>query len=116
MNDLREQNSSLRDLGSRALRSATVLALRQVAVQPLNIGGGIFWHAYSPLQNSGLYAIVTFLVAFLTAFGGTGLAASLIRQPDEPSEIEYRSLYTLQQVLVMVAYFVVNLEVSDDPR
>jgi O-antigen/teichoic acid export membrane protein len=82
------------------------LALRQVAVQALNIGGGIFLARLLTPSEFGLYAIVTFLVAFLTAFGGTGLAASLIRQPDEPSEIEYRSLYTLQQVLVMVAYFV----------
>ncbi len=62
-------------------------------------GGVLLARLLSPAEF-GLYAIVTFLLTFLIAFGDVGLAASLVRQPDEPAEEDYRSIFTVQQTLV----------------
>ncbi|WP_276959361.1 oligosaccharide flippase family protein, partial [Allomeiothermus silvanus] len=101
MSNLDETPLSLQDLGRQATRSATALAVRQVLVQGLNVLGGILLARLLTPAEFGLYAIVTFLLAFLVAFGGTGLAASLIRQPNEPDELDYRSVYTVQQIIVV---------------
>lgn len=106
MSDLGEQTLSLQDLGRQAVRSATALAVRQVLVQGLNVVGGILLARLLTPAEFGLYAIVTFLLAFLAAFGGTGLAASLIRQPAEPAELDYRSVYAVQQVIVIALVLV----------
>ncbi|RIH83315.1 Teichuronic acid biosynthesis protein TuaB [Meiothermus luteus] len=106
MSDLSEQTLSPRDLGHQAVRSATALMVRQVVVQGLNVVGGILLARLLTPTEFGLYAIVTFLLTFLAAFGGTGLAASLIRQPNEPVELEYRSVYTIQQVIVIALVLV----------
>lgn len=101
MSDLGEKTLVLRDLGRQTVRSATALAVRQVLVQGLNVLGGVLLARLLTPAEFGLYAIVTFLLAFLVAFGGTGLAASLIRQPSEPDDLDYSSVYAVQQIVVI---------------
>lgn len=48
----------------------------------------------------GLYAVAVFWLSFLSSFGGTGFAANLIRQPDEPTLYDYRAIFTIQLVIV----------------
>ncbi|WP_158531642.1 MULTISPECIES: oligosaccharide flippase family protein [unclassified Meiothermus] len=102
MSDFGEQTSSLRDLGRQAVRSAAALVVRQVLVQGLNVVGGVLLARLLTPDEFGLYGIVTFFLAFLIAFGGTGLASSLIRQPSEPDELDYRSVYAVQQIFVVI--------------
>ena len=40
------------------------------------------------------------MLTFSVTFGGTGLAANLIRQHSEPTNLEYKSVFAVQQVLV----------------
>jgi O-antigen/teichoic acid export membrane protein len=49
----------------------------------------------------GIFAIVVFIRTFLFTFGDAGLAASLIREPIDPEEIEYRAVFTFQQIMVV---------------
>lgn len=51
----------------------------------------------------GIYAIALFAFNFIRVFGEVGLGASLIRSDKEPSQAEYASIYTVQQVLVVGA-------------
>jgi O-antigen/teichoic acid export membrane protein len=55
----------------------------------------------SPIDY-GIYAIVTFLIVFLGAFGGTGLSANLIREHPEPPPQVFRTVYSFQQVVVVI--------------
>lgn len=50
----------------------------------------------------GIYAIVTFLIVLMGAFGGTGLAANLIREHPQPPREAFRAVYSFQQVSVAV--------------
>jgi O-antigen/teichoic acid export membrane protein len=85
----------------KAVHSVMALGLRQV----LNVGmgglGGILLARLLSPSEFGLFAIVTFVLAFLVTFGDAGLAASLVRQAHEPAEEDYQAVFTVQQVLVV---------------
>jgi O-antigen/teichoic acid export membrane protein len=83
------------------MRGAAVLGVRQVLVHGANIIGSITLARMLAPSDYGLFAIVNFLVLFLGTFGGTGLAANLIREHPEPSPEIYRAVYSFQQVLVL---------------
>lgn len=87
----------------KAARGALALGMRQVAVQGLNVLGGVFLARLLTPAEYGVYGILAFLLTFLVTFGDVGLGASLVRQPAEPSTEDMRSVFTVQQALVAVA-------------
>ena len=96
-----EQNKPV-TVASRAAKSFIVLGLRQVFVQGLNVIGTIFLARLLTPEQFGVYAILVFLQTFLVAFGGTGLAANLIRQHDEPEDADLRTVFSFQQIVVLI--------------
>lgn len=85
----------------KALQSVVALGARQALGYALNgIGIALLARLLTP-SEFGLYAIITFALSFLTSFGDAGLGASLIREPGEPAEKDYRSIFTVQQMLVV---------------
>jgi len=95
-----QQSWGLQDIGSKAARGAFALILRQVWVHAANILGSILLARLLSPSEFGLYAIVLFFLTFSVTFGGTGLAANLIRQRADPSNSEYRAVFAVQQVTV----------------
>jgi O-antigen/teichoic acid export membrane protein len=87
-----------------AVGGALALGSRQLLVQAFNVAGGVLLARHLTPEEFGIYAVVVFMLAFMNAFGDVGLAASLIRQPSEPKDADYRSIFTVQQILV--AFFV----------
>ena len=88
------------ELAKKVVRGAVALGFRQVFVHCANIVGAILLaRLLSPL-DFGVYAIVTFLVAFLATFGGTGIAANLIRMSPAPNEHDHHAVFTFQQISV----------------
>lgn len=79
---------------------AKFMMLRQVLMQGLNIGGSVLLARLLTPSEFGFFAVVTFFLAFLVSFGDAGLAASLVREEDEPSESTYSSVFTFQLLLV----------------
>lgn len=90
-------------LTRRAAQGAFALGIRQVAVQGLNLAGGILLARFLSPGEFGIYAVILFLLAFLIAFGDVGLGASLIRQVQEPTLEDYRAIFTVQQIFVFAA-------------
>jgi len=85
----------------KAVHSVMALGLRQgLNVGMASLGGILLARLLSP-SEFGLFAVVTFLLTFLTTFGDAGLAASLVRQAHEPVEEDYQAVFTIQQVLVV---------------
>lgn len=85
----------------KAVYSVMALGLRQALTVGMGFLGGILLARLLSPTEFGLYAIVTFLLTFLMAFGDVGLAASLVRQSDEPVEEDYQAVFTVQQILVV---------------
>jgi O-antigen/teichoic acid export membrane protein len=90
-----------REVARRAIHSVLALGVRQIVAQGLNILGAIFLARLLTPAEFGIYAIIVFIRGFLTAFSDAGLAASLIRQPVEPDEGDYRAIFTFQQMMVL---------------
>ncbi len=86
----------------RTVHGAFALGVRQILVQGTRILGGIFLARLLTPNQFGIYAIVLYVQTFLMAFGDAGLAASLVRQHDEPETADYRAVFTVQQIVVLV--------------
>jgi O-antigen/teichoic acid export membrane protein len=85
----------------RALKGVAALGVRQILVHGANLTGSIILARMLAPAQYGLFAIVNFLVLFLGTFGGTGLAANLIREHTKPSREIYRAVYSFQQLFVV---------------
>ncbi len=93
--------SSAASIGVKTIWSVAALGVRQVLVQGLNALTGIVLARVLSPSDFGLFAIVSFVLTFLVAFGDVGLGASLIRDAEEPSEEDFRAVFTAQQLLVL---------------
>ncbi len=72
-------------------------------MQGLNIAGSILLARILTPAEFGLFAIFTFFLAFITAFGDVGLAASLVREEAEPKATDYSAVFSVQFLLVTAA-------------
>lgn len=93
-------DSSAAALQVRALRGALALLGRSLFVRLVAILGGVLLARVLSPREFGLYAVVAFIVAFLTNFSDVGLGAALIQQPAVPSRRELETTFTLQLLLV----------------
>ncbi|MGI0134365.1 MAG: oligosaccharide flippase family protein [Candidatus Micrarchaeaceae archaeon] len=93
-------------IARRALQGVVAMGIRQVLALSLNILGSVLLARILTPAQFGVYAIILFIRGFLLAFGDAGLGASLIRDPQEPQEIDYRVVFTFQQLLVFVIFIV----------
>jgi teichuronic acid exporter len=97
---------SATQVARKASKAALALGLRQVLVQSLNLAGGVLLARTLSTSDFGLYAICLFILAFLNTFGDAGLGASLIRQPENPSVLDYQAIFSVQQILVLTVSLV----------
>lgn len=84
------------------VKNGLFLIVRQVLMQSLNIAGSILLARILSPTEFGLFAIFSFFLAFLIAFGDVGLAASLVREDREPQDKDYSAVFSVQLVLVSV--------------
>jgi len=93
-------------VAEKTFRGAVAIGVRQIVVQGSRILGGIFLARLLTPGEFGFYAIILYFQTFLTAFGDAGLAASLVRQHEEPESVEYRAIFTVQQLFVLATSLV----------
>jgi len=84
----------------RGARGAAALAVRQAAVQLLSVAGAVALANLLTPAQFGVYAVTVFVMHFMVAFGDAGLAASLVREAEEPKDRDYHAVFTAQQILV----------------
>lgn len=92
-----------RQIARSAMLGVASMSMRQVVVQLSNLLGGIVFARELSPRDYGFYGITLFIVAFLSSFGDVGLGASLVRQPQTPTEHDYRCVFGFQQLLVLGA-------------
>lgn len=88
-------------IGTRGVRGALSLILRQGVTQLLSVAAGIALFNLLTPADLGVYAIVLLSYSVLLAFGDAGLGASLVQQRHEPTEHEISLIFTGQQVIVV---------------
>jgi O-antigen/teichoic acid export membrane protein len=86
----------------QSLRALIALATRQGLVQGLNLIGSVLLARLLVPGEYGVYAIVLFFIGLLARLATSGLGANLIRQSEEPADIDYRAVFTAQAVPVVL--------------
>ena len=93
----------------KAVRGGFSLLIRQGFGHLIVVSGTILLARLLTPEDFGIYAVVTFLVKFLTLFGDVGLGASLIQREEEPCLEDWRAVFTFQQILVATFALIVFL-------
>lgn len=78
---MHEELPASKHVATKAVRGVFALGLRQILVHGFNLVGNVMLARMLSPTDFGVYAVVVFLITFLGAFGGTGLASNLIRSP-----------------------------------
>lgn len=99
----------------KSVRGILVLTGRTFILQIISLLSQLLLFAYLGASEFGVFAIVSAVVNFLTYFSDIGLAAALIQKKDEPTEVDLRTTFTVQQILIfilVIALFVFSGKIS----
>lgn len=73
--------------------------LRTIVLQGIGVVAAALLSDYFGPEEFGVYGFVTQIIGILIFFSDIGLAAALVQKKTEPSQAEYRTAFTLQQML-----------------
>ena len=76
-------------------------------MQGANLLTGIFFSRSLSIQEFAFYNIFNSFVVYFQLFGDFGLAVSLVRQPQMPSEKSYRAVLTFQQIFALFLFIII---------
>jgi len=87
---------------------------RTLILQGIGLLSALILSAFLEPEDFGIYGLVTQIIALLIFFSDVGLAASLIQKKAEPSNDDYRTAFTVQQILSWVIFLLVFLLIRFD--
>src|SRR5437870_1453757 len=86
----------LHALGDTVTRSIAALVSRTVALQLVILCGNIALLRLLNPRDFGIFAIVTAVLEMVVFFGNTGIGGALVRQTEEPSDVQLSSVFFFQ--------------------
>jgi PST family polysaccharide transporter len=96
------EDFDLDTVARKSVKGVFALVSRTFLIQVLAIIASFVLTIYLDPASYGVFFVVSSIIVFLTYFQDIGLAAALIQKKDEVTQEEYRSTFTLQQLLVLV--------------
>lgn len=81
--------------------------LRTAFLQGIGLLSVLLLTAFLSPEDFGVYGIVIQIIALLTFFSDVGLAAALVQSKSKPSEDDYKTAFTTQQILAWGIFFLV---------
>jgi O-antigen/teichoic acid export membrane protein len=91
----------------RAVKGVAALTGRTLILNLISfISQGLLWAFLAPSQF-GVFLIVSATVNFLSYFADIGLGAALIQKKETPQEEDYRTVFTVQEILVLTIFIVI---------
>lgn len=104
-----EEEIGIETVKSRSVRGIVVLTGRTFLLQIIGLVAQLFLFAYLGKYEFGVFAIVSAIINFLVYFSDIGLAAALIQKKDKPTDLDLKTTFTVQQILVFLPIIVVIL-------
>lgn len=102
----------VRDIKRRSVAGTISYLFRTAVLQGLSIVGALVLSAYLTPADFGIYGIVIQIMGLLVFFSDVGLAASLVQSKEEPTVTDYRTAFTIQQILAWLIVAVVAVIVA----
>lgn len=97
------------EVKGRAVRGVAGLLTRQIIVRMIGFAGMLVLARLLTPEMFGVFAITQFVIIFFEQVSGLGLHAALLRKKAPPTELELRTVFTIQQLVVVVAVGIVFL-------
>ena len=104
-----EEEIGIETIKERSVRGIVVLTGRTFILQIVGLVAQLFLFAYLGGYEFGVFAIVSAIINFLVYFSDIGLAAALIQKKDKPSDLDLKTTFTVQQILVLILISIVLL-------
>ncbi len=104
-----EEEIGIETIKERSVRGIVVLTGRTFLLQVIGLVAQLFLFAYLGKYEFGVFAIVSAIINFLVYFSDIGLAAALIQKKEKPTDLDLKTTFTVQQILVFSAISVVLL-------
>jgi PST family polysaccharide transporter len=96
-------------VSAKTMQGASLMVLRTLVLYPVGFVGEVLLARLLAPEDFGIYAMASFISVTLAGVLEVGLAASLIQRPQEPSDEEYQTLFTLQILIITALVLVVFL-------
>lgn len=94
---------SLETVARKSVKGVAALVSRTLFIQILNtLTYFIVLVPFLGPEILGIFTVTSAILVFFAYFQDIGLAASLIQKQKEPTEVELRSVFTIQQILVLL--------------
>ncbi len=89
----------LEDIKKRSVNGVISYFIRTAFLQAIGLTAAFVLSAFLNEKDFGIYGFVLQIIGLLTFFSDIGLAASLIQKKTEPTLADYRTAFTVQQLL-----------------
>ncbi len=99
----------LQDIKKKSVSGALSFVLRTIFLNAIGLISAAVLSGFLSPEDFGIYGYVTQFIGFLIFFSDVGLAASLIQKKEKPSIVDYRTAFTIQQVLSWFIFGIVLL-------
>ncbi len=86
---------------TRAVKGAAILTGRMVVMQGVSFFAMAFLTAFLAPAEFGAYFVVSAVKNFLSYFSDIGFAPALIQKQGNPTNIELKTIFTSQQILIL---------------
>lgn len=97
---------ALKDIKRKSVSGAASYFVRTAILQTIGLVAAFVLSLYFSPEDFGIYGLVTQIIGLLIFFSDVGLAASLIQKKAEPTLTDYRTAFTVQQIL---SWFIVAI-------
>lgn len=99
----------LAQIKSRAVRGIAIIAGRGFVLNIISQISIFFLLTFMSPEQMGVFWVVNAAVFFLIYFSDIGLAAALIQKKEKPTEIDFRTTFTVQQILIIFLLIVLYI-------
>lgn len=103
------KKSALKDIKKKSVSGAISYFIRTLVLQGIGLLSIFILSSYFTPEDFGIYGFVIQIIGILIFFSDVGLAASLIQKKNDPSKTDYRTAFTIQQILSWVIMAIILL-------
>lgn len=93
---------TLDDIKKRVVKGAALLTARTFVMQIVALLANALLTVFLEPAQYGVFFLVSAVISFLTYFSDIGFAASLIQKKENPSNLELKTIFTTQQILILI--------------
>jgi O-antigen/teichoic acid export membrane protein len=102
----RTNAQQVEEIKRKSVSGAASYMTRSLVLYGISIVATGFLAAYLTPTEFGIYGVVTQIIGLLTFFSDIGFASALIQKGKEPTTAEYRTVFTVQQLLSWLIFLV----------